>query len=87
MVSLKLIKAIKKNIFLRRLNKRIKKYGAKASIVNNNRVTSTLAIHTGNDFTHITIGEHNYNDLFINQVEKEVMAKKVIQNTEKGVPI
>ena len=82
-----ILKTIKEKMFLRRLNNRIKRYGAKASIVNTNGVTSTLAIHVKNDFTHITIGENNYNKMFIKLVENEVVAKRIKQNTERGIPI
>jgi len=84
---MKMINRIKQWIFLRKLNKAIKGYGAKASIVNTNGVTSTLAIHVKKDFTHIIIGEHNYNDMFINMVEKEIVSKRIKQNTERGILI
>jgi len=72
-----MFKRIKKLLFLRKLNKQIAQFNAKATIVNKgDRAVDTLEIHMENDFCHIGLPEQNYHQGMIEFVKEHIKNKK-----------
>lgn len=80
---------IKRKLFLFRINRKIKQFGASIVLFEDGGKDGidTLEIKIGQDFCHIKTMGFNYNKYFIEHIIKEVIMKKIKQNTETGIPI
>ena len=78
------MKKIKSWWFLRKLNKAIKQYNAKVTIVKETETSDLLNIQIGKEFTHQYMNPTNYNDMFLNHIIKEIEMKVIKINHDRG---
>lgn len=71
---------IKRTLFLAKLNRAIKEFGATVKLYKEEPLNDIIQIQIGKQFVHQTIGEHNYNEFYIKKVRQEIINQKMRQN-------
>ena len=81
----KLKNFIKRVMFFRKLNKQLRKFGAKAWPLTNHQDGVVMQIQYGNDYTQMAVGPKHYKDkVFIDYLIQEIENKQMKSASEKN---
>jgi len=75
--------AFKRWNFLRKVNKAIEPFGAKATFQAKGPVINTLQINIGKHFTHIVIGLPNMSGYLLEEIKKQIKMESIMKQQKK----